>query len=438
MLPTANIDSIPTPKRPEALVNIDRARQVMDRHRLDAVVGSGYKNLYYLSGHMPDSVLGHFHDILGAAVLPSREDVAPALCVSDYDLAYLVTRPTWIPELRLFSAKSRSSASYLLSMISEGAGIDTALREPLRNVYLKTRALSSEDLLGALGGYFETNMGERSTWRVGFDDLRLGAQVAARMAGRIEVVDALDIFREIRMVKTAPEIELLRKAAKINDHALLDASAAVGLNQPVMAMVDSYRSSVVRQGGKFLGERGMMFGAGPDGGFVLDNDWAEARKLGKGDVVVYDAIGTYKLYHMDIARTGVIGEPSKRLVELHTIVRDALAAAEAMLKPGIQTMDARAAAEKVIVGHGLQPMLTTMVFHGIGLDVLEYGEQVHKTRGWTVEANTAMNFEVFYRDPEVGGVHLEDTVLVTGSGIEHFSSLPRELIVTQTSSPTKN
>jgi Xaa-Pro aminopeptidase len=42
----------------------------------------------------------------------------------------------------------------------------------------------------------------------------------------------------------------------------------------------------------------------------------------------------------------------------------------------------------------------------------------------------ALNFEVFYRDPEVGGVHLEDTVLVTPTGLEHLSALPRELIVT--------
>ena len=430
MTPVTSTDSSPVCKPSPTLVNIDRAHQVMERHSLDAVVGSGYKNLYYLSGHMPDSVLGQFHDILGAAVLPARSDVTPALCVSDYDLAYLVTRPTWMPELRMFSAKARSSASYLLRMIADGVGIDTSLREPLRAAYLKTRELSSEDLVSALCGYFEANMGARSTWRVGFDDLRLGGQVAARLNGRIEVVDALDIFRDIRMVKTAPEIELLRAGARINDQALIDASKVVGHGEPVMALVDAYRSSVVRRGAKFLGERGMMFGAGPDGGFVLDNDWAEARRLGAGDVVVYDAIGTYKLYHMDIARTGAIGEPSRRLVELHNIVRDALAAAEAALRPGVQTMDARAVAEKVIAGHGLEPMLTTMVFHGIGLDVLEYGDQVHKTRGWTVEANMAMNFEVFYRDPEVGGVHLEDTVMVTPTGLEHLSSLPRELIVT--------
>jgi len=412
------------------LVNVERARAVMARHRLDAVVGSGYKNLYYLSGHMPDSVLGQFHDILGAAVLPAREDLPPALCVSDYDLAYLVTRPTWMPDLRLFSAKTRSSASYLLRMISDGVGIDTQLRHPLRDLYAATRDSSAEDLLGAACGWFEAHLGSRGTWRVGFDDLRFGAQVAERLGGRIEVVDALHIFREIRMVKTAPEIELLRHGARINDQALEDASRAVRVGGSVMSMVDAYRSSVVGQGGRFLGERGMMFGAGPDGGFVLDNDWAESRRLGAGDVVVYDAIGTWKLYHMDIARTGVIGEPSARLQHLHRIVRDALAAAEARLEPGVQTLDCRAAAEAVIAGHGLEPMLTTMVWHGIGLDVLEYAEPAHKTRGWKVETGMAMNFEVFYRDPEVGGVHLEDTVLVTPTGLEHLSRLPRELIVT--------
>lgn len=419
-----------TPREAQApLVNLDRARQVLGERAIDAIVGSNYKNLYYLSGHMPDSLLGHFHDLLGAAILPARTDVPPALCVSDYDLAYLVTRPTWMPELRLFSAKSRSSASYLLRLISEGVGIDTALRAPLREMYRDTRALSTEDLVEAVCSWFEAHLPREGRWTVGFDDLRLAGLVSRRFPGRIEVVDAIDVFRSIRMVKTPGELALLRQGARINDDALRDAAAAVKVGEPVMGMVDAYRSSVVRRGGRFLGERGMMFGAGPDGGFVLDNDWAEGRRMGPGDIIVYDAIGTYKLYHMDIARTGVIGEPPARLVALHSVVREALGTAEALLKPGARTSVARAAAEQVVKDHGLEPMLTTMVFHGIGLDVLEYGDPGHKTAGWTVETDMTLNFEVFYRDPEAGGVHLEDTVRITPTGIEHFSGLPRELMV---------
>ena len=93
-------------------------------------------------------------------------------------------------------------------------------------------------------------------------------------------------------------------------------------------------------------------------------------------------------------------------------------------------MAVRSVAEKVIESYGLEPMLTTMVFHGIGLDILEYGDPAHKTRGWTLETDMTINFEVFYRDPEVGGVHLEDTVRVTPTGLEHFAQLPREIIVT--------
>jgi Xaa-Pro dipeptidase len=204
-----NLPHLPGVAAPVPLVNIERAREVLARHRLDAIVGSGYKNLYYLSGHMPDSVLGHFHDVLGAAILPVRLDIAPALCVSDYDLAYLVTRPTWMPELRLFSAKTRSSASYLLNMIAGGVGVDTALRQPLREIYAATREHSTEDLMSALTAYFAEHLKGDARWRVGFDDLRLGARLAERFGGRLEVVDALEIFRDIRMVKTAPELALL-------------------------------------------------------------------------------------------------------------------------------------------------------------------------------------------------------------------------------------
>jgi Xaa-Pro aminopeptidase len=114
---------------------------------------------------------------------------------------------------------------------------------------------------------------------VAFDDLRVGCEVRRRLGDRIQVVDALHHFRRIRMVKTPGELDLLRKAAAMNDVAVREAVAAATSGRPMADMVNAYRLSMVRQGGTFLGQRGMMFGAGPDGGFVLDNNYAEAKIL---------------------------------------------------------------------------------------------------------------------------------------------------------------
>ena len=60
----------------------------------------------------------------------------------------------------------------------------------------------------------------------------------------------------------------------------------------------------------------------------------------------------------------------------------------------------------------------------------EASPQLIRIPGGLVGFPDHQGFEVFYRDPEVGGVHLEDTVLVTPTGLEHLSALPRELIIT--------
>jgi len=174
----------------------------------------------------------------------------------------------------------------------------------------------------------------------------------------------------------------------------------------------------------------MMFGAGPDGGFVLDNRYAEAKMLAEGDVVVFDCCGKYEMYHCDTARTGIVGKASARLSELHAVIREALETAEAKLEPGVNTEELKAIAADILSAHGLNLSLTTLAWHNVGLDVVEYAHPSERTKGWVVEAGMVMNFELFHRDPDIGGVHLEDSVHVTASGLEHLSMLPRDVIVT--------
>lgn len=414
---------------PVRLINLPRAYAVMKEQGLDAMVATTHRNLYYASGHMPDSVLGDFQDLTAAAILPADEKMPQTLVASDYDLAYLVTHPTWMPQLRMFGAKERSSATFLLEVLSRGIGIETALREPLRASYTETRKTVEADVYAALTRAVNDSLPAEKV-RVAFDDLRVGTEVRRRLGDRIEVVDALHHFRKTRMVKTPGEVALLRKAAAINDVAVLEAAAAATSGRPLSDMVNAYRVSMVRQGGTFLGQRGMMFGAGPDGGFVLDNNYAEAKILSKGDAVVFDCCGKYELYHCDLARTGIVEQGSARLTALFTVVREALEAAEAKLKPGANTEDLKAVAASILTRGGLDLNLTTLAWHNVGLDVVEYAHPSDRTKGWVVEPGMVMNFELFHRDPDLGGVHLEDSVHVTANGLEYLSKLPRDVIVT--------
>ena len=415
-----------TPSPPAQFVNLERARSVMSELRLDALVGTTDENLYYLSGHAPDSVLAHFWDTWAAAILPREQDAAPCLVISEYDLAYCVTHPTWMPEVRTYGA-GWSSAASLLDKINEGIGVDTDIRESLRQLYRQTQQDKSPSLVDAIAHYIDNELSS-GPMRVGFDDLRVAAAVAERLGNRLETVDGLQPLRKIRLVKTPPEIDLLRKAAQINDEALHETAAAVSEGRPWYDMVRAYREGLVKRDAKPMGERGMLFSAGPDGGFVLDHGYVERKRFANGDAVVLDAICTYRMYHADMARTATVGEPSKRHLELHEAVKTALEIAEDRLRPGVRTVDVVEAAADVLRKHGLDPDAMTLVFHPIGLNIFDYASPEDGFVGWVVESDTVMNFEVFNRDPDYGGMHLEDSVLVKDRGLDHFSTFPREIV----------
>jgi Xaa-Pro aminopeptidase len=415
------------PTAPVRLVDPERCRQVMSDNRLDALIATGDENLYYLSGHAPDSVLAHFYDTWDAAILPRHAEAPPCLVISEYDLAYCVTHPTWMPELRVYGAEW-SSAAGLLDRINRGIGVDTELRQPLRQLYQRTLPKRASNLMEAILRYIADEL-PSSALRIGFDDLRLGAAVQARIGDRLEAVDGLPVLRRSRLVKTTTEINLLRAAAAINDAAVAAAAAAVAKGRPWYDMVRAYRRVLADRDAKPSGERGMLFGAGPDGSFVLDHHYIESKRFTDGDSVVLDAICTYRMYHADMARTAIVGEPSERQRELYDAVRESLEASEHKLRPGVHTRAIENGAAEILRKHGLDPRLATLVFHPIGLNVFDYASPEEAANGWTLQSSTAMNFEVFYRDPEFGGIHLEDTVLVTGGGIEHFSTFPRDMIV---------
>ena len=211
-------------------LNHARATAILEELGIDALVGAEDENLCYLSSHVPDSVLCHFYDWWAAAILPRRTDAPPCLATSEYDAAYLVTHRTWMPEIRLYGAEW-SSASGLIRKISEGEGVDTELRGALRALRARTEPRRTPSLVAAIAAWVREYLpaGNR---RLAFDDLRLGQAVNEALDGTCTIVDARWVFRRIRLVKTAPELAVLRRAASINERALMAAAGAVAPGRP--------------------------------------------------------------------------------------------------------------------------------------------------------------------------------------------------------------
>jgi len=409
------------------LVDAARARHFMTDAGIDLLCVKNDEHLYYLSGYFSDSSRCHFYDDWACVAYPASASIPGTLFVPDYDLAYQVTKPTWLPQLRAYGSEW-SSAGSLLKEIYAGVGVETDLRTPLRELFARTRPTLAATLTGAVTAFINEHFGGQSL-TLGCDDLRYAAVLERALSGRVKIVDARPLLRRIRAVKTEAEIDLLRKTALINDRAMAAAAAAIRRGGPWSDMVIAYRGVLAREGAKPLGERGMLFNSGPDGAFVLDHEYIEAKRFAAGETVLLDCICEHRLYHADMARTAIVGEPTQRQRQMHHAVIEALSAAEALMVPGKHTADIADVAARVLAEHGLNPRWTTLVVHPIGLEIFDYAEPEHVSGGWMLEPRMAMNFEVFYRDPQEGGMHLEDTVVVRPGGLETFSRSSRDLIV---------
>jgi Xaa-Pro aminopeptidase len=135
----------------------------------------------------------------------------------------------------------------------------------------------------------------------------------------------------------------------------------------------------------------------------------------------------------DMTRTFCVGEPPEELVRYHALVREALDLAYDVLKPGIKGSEAHRVVCEFFQGHGFPTQLTKTpgevldegfdhsLGHGVGLEV---HEQPFLGRMGVLElvAGDVVAVEPGLYRPEFGGCRLEDTVLLTESGVELLGS----------------
>jgi Xaa-Pro aminopeptidase len=278
------------------------------------------------------------------------------------------------------------------------------------------------------------------------------ASMKSRDAGPSTVVDAREVIHEMRVVKDADEIALIRRATEISGrgHVLAMKSAAPGRYEfEVQAALDGYCAA--------NGVRRMAYpsiaASGPDSVFL--HWYRNDRQIQEGDVVLNDSGAEYGYYATDITRTyPASGRFSADQRAIYDVVLAAQKAAMAHIRPGVRFDRVGAAAarvqteglvrlgllsgnvEKLVKEGGHRAFTKHGISHWVGLDVHDVGGYGAGAASRPLEPGMVFTVEPgIYVGVDSGadrkwwniGVRIEDLILVTDSGYECLSCfVPRE------------
>lgn len=237
--------------------------------------------------------------------------------------------------------------------------------------------------------------------------------------------DVSIIVDNIRMIKDAEEIQLMREASKLNDKACEMVISKISGEKSELDIVKDLLAIHEE-----LGVEGVSFdpiiGYGANGA----NPHGEPgdRYLKEGDAIIIDMGGVKNNYCSDMTRTVFWKEPSEKAKEVFEIVLEAQKRAVSIVKPGIRFCDVDAACRDYITEKGYGEYFTHRTGHNIGLECHEYGD-VSSVNENVLKPGMIFSIEPGIYLPGEFGVRIEDLILVTEDGYENLNKLNKELVV---------
>lgn len=253
-------------------------------------------------------------------------------------------------------------------------------------------------------------------------------QLRALLPGA-EFVNSSPLIRELRLIKTPVEIDLLRRGVRLTEHGIT--AAVAGIDERTLAhdlrsrFSEACFAEARRQ--RELGLRQARTGVhlGPALWAATD----PARPAQRGDLVQFDSFVEINGYKTDMGRTFTFGPATDAQRRVQDALLAGFQASLATMQPGRRFCDVFFAVHEAVRAAGFPSYARGHVGHSIGSDV--DGEEwpwISATETRVLEPGMVLAFEVPYYINGIGGFQNEDDILITENGHETFNILPLELI----------
>jgi Xaa-Pro aminopeptidase len=271
------------------------------------------------------------------------------------------------------------------------------------------------------------DLAERLSGRVGFEaDWLTYSRYETLATGGLELVPRRGLVERPRQVKDSAELAAVRRSAAI----LNDAFARLS-EQPLIGRSERdlvwRMAELIHEGGADDAAFSTVVGSGPTGAspHALPGD----RRIEVGETVVVDAGCRVNGYCSDCTRTFATGSLPAELQEAYAVVLRAQLASLDAVVPGAEGKAVDRVARSIIEEAGLGDRFGHGLGHGVGLEVHEAPWLNPELGEEPLVAGNVVTVEPGVYLPGLGGVRIEDLVIVTDDGPEVLTPFTKELVI---------
>jgi len=265
--------------------------------------------------------------------------------------------------------------------------------------------------------------------RLGFEDRHVTvyqhATLGEKLPSAVELVAAGMPVEALRAVKDAKEVQRIRAACELADAALREIleQGIAGRTETEIALA---LEDAMRHRGASAASFDTIVASGPHG--ALPHASPREVTIGDDQLVVIDWGAVLDGYCSDCTRTVASGEVGEQARIVYDLVLEAQLGGLEQVRPGVSGRDADAAARRIIDAAGHAEHFGHSLGHGVGLEVHEKPTLSGRSDDVLQDGNVVSCEPGVYVPGELG-VRIEDLCVVTPSGREVLTEIPKELIV---------
>lgn len=240
----------------------------------------------------------------------------------------------------------------------------------------------------------------------------------------LALVPLEDVMYNIRKVKDDNEIDLIRKSVVLAEEAFEAVRPEIKVGQTENWLAGQLIAEL-RSRGASSASFPVIVAAGANSSLPHYRPGDKDITLLKDQVVLLDWGAIYRGYCSDLTRTLVIGRVDPKIKEIYKVVLEAHGAAIKFMRPGVTSLQADRVARDIIDKAGYGKEFGHGLGHGIGREIHELPRMSQWAGEEELRPGMVVTVEPGIYLPGVGGVRVEDDVLITHSGCEVLSTLDR-------------